>query len=114
MSPYWNEIVENLILAIVERNQDDAGPFFLAIDGRSGAGKTTLARTIAQRLNAQVISGDNFFTGGEEILDEPADVLAEICIDWRALRKVLEKLRVFEHASFFLTIGMLSTARNPP
>ncbi|MFG5380983.1 uridine kinase [Yoonia sp. R2-816] len=101
MSPPWNKNVESLIRAIVAKNHDVAGPFLVAIDGRSGAGKSTLARTIAQRLNAQIISGDDFFTGGEGILDEPADVLAEICIDWRALRNVLEKLHVSEPASFY-------------
>ncbi|MEY8829168.1 uridine kinase [Sedimentitalea sp. XS_ASV28] len=101
MSPPSDKNVESLIRAIVAKRYDVAGPFLVAIDGRSGAGKSTLARTIAHQLNAPVISGDDFFSGGEGILDDPADVLAEICIDWRALRKVLEKLHATENASFF-------------
>lgn len=100
MSSSWNKQIEGLIHSIGARKCDAAGPFLVAIDGRSGAGKSTLARTIVQRLNAQPISGDDFFAGGEAVSDEPPEVLADICVDWRAQRDVLESLQRSETTSF--------------
>jgi len=75
-------------------------PFVVAIDGRSGAGKSTLATLLAKRLNALVISGDDFFSGGVTLRNDPPSVLADICIDWRRLREVLLTLLTVGQAHF--------------
>lgn len=36
-------------------------PVLVAIDGHSAAGKSTLARTLQRRLEAQLVSGDDFY-----------------------------------------------------
>lgn len=70
-----------------------AGPLIVAIDGRSGTGKSTLAQGLAQRLPAVVIEGDDFYAGGTGILGDPPQARAARCIDWQAQRWVLSALR---------------------
>lgn len=41
-------------------------PALVAIDGHSAAGKSTLARTLQRRLEAQLVSGDDFY----RVMDE--------------------------------------------
>ncbi len=75
-------------------------PLIIAIDGRSGTGKSTLAARLAGALDATVIDGDDFFAGGVEVrTDAPAD-RARDCIDWRRQRPVLEALRAGEVARY--------------
>ncbi|MBC9247164.1 (d)CMP kinase [Paracoccus sp. 11-3] len=77
------------------------GPFVVAIDGRSGSGKSTLAAHMATRLNAAVLSGDDFFAGGVTVRHLPPATLADICIDWRKQREVLTLLKANGTASYF-------------
>lgn len=49
------------LLAAVPRPA--AGPFVLAIDGRSGSGKTDLAQTVAARHAATVVHMDDLYPG---------------------------------------------------
>ncbi len=76
-------------------------PLVVAIDGRSGAGKSTLAQWLAERLDALVLAGDDFFAGGVEVNSDPAQVLAERCIDWQEQRRVLRALRDEGSARYF-------------
>ena len=39
-------------------------PILVAIDGGSGAGKSTFARRVGDELGAAVIDGDDFYAGG--------------------------------------------------
>jgi uridine kinase len=41
-------------------------PVLVALDGRSGTGKTTLAHSIATSHDAAIVQGDDFFAGGGE------------------------------------------------
>jgi uridine kinase len=75
-------------------------PFVVAIDGRSGVGKSTLAALLATRLDALVISGDDFFSGGVTLRHDPPSVLAENCIDWRSLKEVVTTLSTKGQARF--------------
>lgn len=70
-----------------------AGPLIVAIDGRSGTGKSTLAEALAKRLPAAVIEGDDFYSGGTGIKGDPPQARAARCIDWQAQRRVLSVLR---------------------
>ncbi|WP_125255799.1 uridine kinase family protein [Brevundimonas fluminis] len=68
-------------------------PVIVGIDGRSGVGKSTLARAIAAQTAATVIGGDDFFAGGTTLVDAPPEHLADLCIDRQKLLRVLEDLR---------------------
>jgi len=76
------------------------GPVVLALDGRSGAGKSTFAAALARRLDACLIEGDDFYAGGVGILSDPPPVRAARCIDWQAQRLVLAALRRGQAASY--------------
>ncbi len=81
------------ILNAIESLNEKASPIWIAIDGRSGVGKSSFAKRLQEHFDALVIEGDDFYAGGVEVLDLSAEALARICIDWRAQARVLEKLR---------------------
>ena len=77
-------------------------PILVALDGRSAAGKSTLAAAVAPLVGAVVIDGDDFYSGGTA---ESWDAMnaaekADHCMDWRRQRSVLEKLAMGETASW--------------
>jgi len=74
--------------------RDRPGPMLVALDGRSAAGKSTLAAVVAPMVGAVVIDGDDFYSGGSaEMWDAmSAAEKAHHCMDWRRQRPVLEKL----------------------
>ncbi|MEM9473968.1 MAG: hypothetical protein AAGA71_01655 [Pseudomonadota bacterium] len=77
-----------------------SGPHLIAIDGRSGTGKSTLAAPLARRLGATLVSGDGFFAGGTAVLDLHDASLADICIDRTRLRRVLSALKSGQTATY--------------
>lgn len=77
-----------------------SGPLVVAIDGRSGTGKSTLAAALAQRLGATVVEGDDFYAGGTGIDGDPPQSRAARCIDWQAQRRVLAALRAGQGTSY--------------
>jgi len=82
-----------LAAMIAERAGGMTKPFVVALDGRSGVGKSTLARTLADGLDAAVIEGDDFYAGGIALRDDSPRACASACIDWTRQRYVLEELR---------------------
>lgn len=66
----------------------------MALDGRSGVGKSTLAGEVAARLGGSVIDGDDFYVGGtSEYWDGLSTIeRARQVIDWRRQSLVLETL----------------------
>jgi uridine kinase len=78
------------IIAGSARQKDS--PFVVAIDGRSGVGKSTMARALAERLDACVIEGDDFYAGGIELRSDSPTSRAAACIDWTRQQSVLEAL----------------------
>lgn len=64
---------------IEEAARQQAGPLIVAIDGRSGTGKSTLAEALSKRLPAVVIEGDNFRAGGTGIEGDPPTARAARC-----------------------------------
>ena len=87
----FEELAE--IVATRTRTANGGRPFVVAIDGRSGVGKSTLAAALAATLDAAVIEGDDFYAGGVAVRDDsPAD-RAGACIDWTQLRAVVTALR---------------------
>lgn len=77
----------------IQSSLADGRPTLVAIDGRSGVGKSTFAGELARVLNAAVIDGDDFFAGGVEVRADTPRERAASCIDWRRQRPVLESLR---------------------
>lgn len=91
-----------LVDLIAKLSRDRINPLIVAIDGRSGAGKSALAGALAAELGAAVIDGDDFYSGGTAGQWEamiPAE-RAEHCIDWRRQRSVLEALAQGEEATW--------------
>jgi uridine kinase len=79
-----NEIIEE----IKRLSEDRDRPLFIALDGRSGTGKSTLSKSLAQKLDAAVIDGDDFYTGGTltEWAKRNPKEKAELVIDWKRIR----------------------------
>jgi uridine kinase len=93
--------LEGLASAILERARPLSRPCIVALDGRSGVGKSTLARALAASLGATVLDGDGFFAGGVSVRGNTPAERARDCIDWRRQRPVLESLRTGHGASYF-------------
>jgi uridine kinase len=75
-------------------------PVFVALDGRSGTGKSTVANLVGARAAALVIDGDDFYRGGDDAFWDamgPAEKV-DLVIDWRRQRALLERWRRGEAA----------------
>lgn len=86
--------LEPLVIEI-ERAARSKRPLLVALDGRSGTGKSTLSGALAERLPAIVIVQDDFYTGGTlaDWATRSAREKADRVIDWKRLRiEVLEPL----------------------
>lgn len=78
-------------------------PLLIALDGRSGVGKSTIAKTLAEKVGGVVIDGDDFYAGGtkKEWDARTPEEEANLCIDWKRLRKdALEPLLAKQSASW--------------
>jgi len=75
-------------------------PVCVALDGRSGVGKSTLASQLARATAATLLDGDSFFAGGIEVRSDSPEQRARDCIDWRRQRPVLEALRAGRSACY--------------
>lgn len=68
----------------------------VALDGRSGTGKSTLGREIADAVNGSYVDQDDFYSGGE-LIDWSGlspELRVDRCIDWpRVLRDVILPFR---------------------
>lgn len=92
MRPIVAGDAETLAGMIAGSAQQKGSPFIVAVDGRSGVGKSTMARALAERLDACVIEGDDFYAGGIELRADSAASRAAACIDWVRQKTVLEAL----------------------
>ena len=88
------EVLEALAAALRARVASRT-PLIVALDGRSGAGKSTIAAAVADLLpSCVVVDGDDFYAGGspEDWDQRTAEEKAAKVIDWRRQRPVLEDL----------------------
>lgn len=92
MSPAVVGDAQTLADMIAGSAQNKVSPFIVAIDGRSGVGKSTLAQALAERLDAGVVEGDDFYAGGIELRLDSAASRATACIDWTRQQSVLKAL----------------------
>jgi para-aminobenzoate synthetase len=86
-----------LIVATIHRiTRERAAPILVAIDGRSGTGKSTVARALVQEVPSVIVPSDDFFAAGitaQAWAARSAPERARDCIDWRRLRaEALEPL----------------------
>ena len=92
-----------LVTRITELTVGRSKPLIVALDGRSAAGKSTLAARVAPMVEAKIIDGDDFYSGGTaaewDAMTAPEKV--DHCIDWRRQRPVLEVLSRGEAAAWF-------------
>lgn len=84
--------VADLAGRISERVEFGRKPLLVGLDGRSGVGKSTQARVLADKLDAAVIEGDDFYAGGIELRTDCPASRAAACIDWTRQRSVIEAL----------------------
>jgi uridine kinase len=85
---------------VAQRSSGRGHPYVVAIDGRSGTGKSTLASALVERLDAAIIDGDGFFTGGVELRTDDPRSRAAHCIDWRLQREIILTLCAGRTASW--------------
>lgn len=82
---------------------NNAKPILVVIDGRSGTGKSTIAKTLAERSNGVIVVSDDFYSGGNDDRWEgltPQEKVDQV-IDWEKLRyEVLEPLKSGKPASW--------------
>ncbi len=98
-------------------------PLLIALDGRSGVGKSTLAQTLAKEFAGVVVQGDDFFAGGADAEWDARSVEAKVadCIDWKRLRKealeplLASKPAIWHPFNFVSGMGLSEKAeqRNP-
>ena len=81
----------NKIYSLVERNRNKR--VIIAIDGRCGAGKTTLAQYLEEQTGATVFHMDDFFLRPEQRTPERFNTPGENVDHERFLFEVLEPLR---------------------
>ncbi len=79
-------------------------PVVVALDGRSGVGKSTLAGRVGAEIcaGALVVDGDDFYRGGDDAYWgalSPAEKV-DLVIDWRRQRTLLECLRRGERVTW--------------
>lgn len=82
---------DRLVQAIRRRLTD--APVIVAIDGRCGSGKTTLARRLQEELNCRVFHMDNFFLRPEQRTEERLARPGENVDHQRFLAEVLRPAR---------------------
>jgi uridine kinase len=97
--PQYAELIDKIRSLMSGRTK----PLLIALDGRSGVGKSTMAQAIAQEIGGIVVVGDDFFLGGPDSEWDLRSTEAKVadCIDWRRLRKeALEPLLAGRPASW--------------
>lgn len=69
--------------------QSTKRPLLVAIDGRSGVGKTTFTKELEKEISCTVVHSDDFYSGGtlEERNSRTPQEEAELCIDYKRLRR---------------------------
>lgn len=88
---------DTIVSAIREMQKGRSAPSVVAIDGESGAGKSTIAPLIAEKTDAALIHTDDFYAG--HIPDQDWDEFSiqeryENVLDWARIREqVIEPLR---------------------
>ena len=87
------EIILRELQALIEREAPSKKPFLVAIDGRCASGKSTLARALASRLDANLFHMDDFFLRPEQRTPQRLATPGENIDHERFLTEVLLPIR---------------------
>lgn len=93
----------DMVVFEISRLLKGKNPVLVALDGRSGAGKSTIAQEIASRVEASIVVSDDFYSGGNDDAWSglSASEKVEKVIDWQGMRaQVLEPLLANKPASW--------------
>src|SRR5471030_1832332 len=79
---------EEIIALIEKKSPVHKAPLLVALDGRSGTGKSSLAKLVANKVGATIIESDDFYCGLENSAWTSCSAKEKVaqCIDWRRLR----------------------------
>lgn len=92
--------ISNMVHQILDRIHRLDAPMIIAIDGRCGSGKTTLARALQEQLHCNVIPMDDFFLRPHQRTAQRLATPGEN-IDWeRFSQEVLLPLSMGEAVSY--------------
>lgn len=100
MNGSTEKIASSLSAEIRHRSSAGSPPFLVAIDGKSGVGKSSVAKLLCRDLDAALVCGDDFYAGGTEIRHDSPEDLAAVCIDRSRLLSVLRDLKSGRAARF--------------
>jgi uridine kinase len=92
-----------IISEIAKHKKAKSGPLLVALDGRSGTGKSTISQLVAEMVGGAVVVGDDFYSGGNDDRWEGCSpqTKANEAIDWKRMRlEVLEPLLTGKTASW--------------
>jgi len=108
--------MENLIAKIKKLQRGCEAPLLVALDGRSGVGKSTLSAQLAKQLRGVVIKSDDFYAGApggsEQGWDKSsAKEKAESVIDWKRLRREALKPLLISQIAFYRSFDWEGWAR---
>lgn len=83
-----NPDIEKAIIRIKDLIDQNKGPVLVAIDGRSGTGKSSIAQEIAAHLGGVHIVADDFWIGGSDDEWRQKSVQEKVsqAIDWQRIR----------------------------
>jgi uridine kinase len=83
------DAVNTIVSAIEQRLGGRDDPLVVAIDGKSGVGKTAIAKEVVNRLGAVNVLCDDFFTGGHNDFWAKRTTQQKIdnVIDWERIKK---------------------------
>jgi len=87
----------------ISRLLERKNPVLVALDGRSGTGKSTIAQAIASRVESIIVVSDDFYSGGNDDAWSGCSAAEKVekGIDWQRLRaQVLEPLLAKKPASW--------------
>ena len=100
VSPAARALLDRIDRAVADLAEDR--PLVVAVDGRSGTGKSTLVAEIALHLAATVVEGDDFYRGGSLATWRAMSPArrAATCVEWRRQRPVLSALREGHRATW--------------
>jgi uridine kinase len=91
------------VVSEIHRLLRHKNPVLVAIDGRSGTGKSTLAQAIASRVQGRIVLGDDFYSGGTDDAWQGMSAAEKVekVMDWQRMRtQVLEPLLANKPASW--------------